>query len=102
MLTHGNIASNLSMTRQLVEVGPEDVCISFLPLSHITARHLDYLLFYRGVTIAYCPVIDELPEVMLETKPTLFVGVPRVYEKLCNQVQLKAKGVEEQDPSLVY
>ena len=31
---------------------------------------------------------------MLETKPTLFVGVPRVYEKLCNQVQLKAKGVK--------
>ncbi len=94
VLTHGNIASNLSMTRHLVDVGPQDVCISFLPLSHITARHLDYLLFYRGVTIAYCPVIDELPEVMLETRPTLFVGVPRVYEKLCNQVQLKAKGVK--------
>lgn len=94
VLTHGNIASNLSMTRHLVDVGPDDVCISFLPLSHITARHLDYLLFYRGVTIAYCPVIDDLPQVMLETKPTLFVGVPRVYEKLCNQVQLKAKGVK--------
>jgi long-chain acyl-CoA synthetase len=94
VLTHGNISSNLSETRHLVDVGPDDVCISFLPLSHITARHLDYLLFYRGVTIAYCPVIDELPEVMLEAKPTLFVGVPRVYEKLCNQVQLKAKGVK--------
>jgi long-chain acyl-CoA synthetase len=94
VLTHGNIASNLSMTRHLVDVGPNDVCISFLPLSHITARHLDYLLFYRGATVAYCPVIDELPEVMLETKPTLFVAVPRVYEKLCNQVQLKAKGVK--------
>lgn len=94
ILTHGNIASNLSMTRELVDVGPKDVCISFLPLSHITARHLDYLLFYRGVTIAYCPVIDDLPQVMLETQPTLFVGVPRVYEKLCNQVQLKAKGVK--------
>ncbi len=94
VLTHGNIASNLSMTRHLVEVGPDDVCISFLPLSHITARHLDYLLFYRGVTIAYCPVIDELPNVMLETRPTIFVGVPRVYEKMCNQVRLKAQGVK--------
>lgn len=94
VLTHGNVASNLSMTRHLVNIGPDDVCISFLPLSHITARHLDYLLFYRGVTIAYCPVIDELPQVMLETKPTVFVGVPRVYEKLCNQVQLKAKGLK--------
>ncbi len=95
ILTHGNIASNLNVTRQLVDVGPSDLCISFLPLSHITARHLDYLLYYRGVVIAYCPVIDELPQVMLETRPTLFVGVPRVYEKLCNQVQLKSQGVKK-------
>jgi long-chain acyl-CoA synthetase len=95
MLTHGNIASNLSETTRLVELNPEDACISFLPLSHITARHLDYVLFYHGVSIAYCPVIDELPQVMAETRPTVFVGVPRVYEKLCNQVQLKSTGVKK-------
>lgn len=95
ILTHGNIASNINMTRQLVEVGVGDVCISFLPLSHITARHVDYLLFYQGVTVAYCPIIDDLPQVMLQTHPTLFVGVPRVYEKLCNQVQLNAKGAKK-------
>jgi long-chain acyl-CoA synthetase len=95
ILTHGNIASNLSMTRELVDVGPSDLCVSFLPLSHITARHLDYLLYYRGVTIAYCSTIEELPKILLETKPTLFVGVPRVYEKVCNQVQLKAQGAKK-------
>ncbi len=95
VLTHGNIASNLSMTRHLVEVGPNDVCVSFLPLSHITARHLDYLLYYRGVIIAYCPAIDELPQMLQETRPTIFVGVPRVYEKICNQVQLKAQGAKK-------
>jgi long-chain acyl-CoA synthetase len=95
ILTHGNIASNLSMTRELVDVGPNDLCVSFLPLSHITARHLDYLLFYRGVTIAYCPTIDELPKVLQGARPTLFVGVPRVYEKVCNQVQLKAQGAKK-------
>jgi long-chain acyl-CoA synthetase len=95
ILTHGNIASNLNQTRQLVNIGPSDVCISFLPLSHITARHLDYLLYYRGAVVAYCPVIDELPNAMLEVKPTLFVGVPRVYEKLCNQVQLKSQGAKK-------
>jgi long-chain acyl-CoA synthetase len=95
ILTHGNIASNLSMTRELVDVGPNDLCVSFLPLSHITARHLDYLLYYRGVTVAYCPTIEELPKVLQETRPTLFVGVPRVYEKVCNQVQLKAHGAKK-------
>lgn len=95
ILTHENIASNLNQTHRLVDIGPEDICISFLPLSHITARHLDYLLFLRGVTVAYCPVIDDLPQVMAETRPTVFVGVPRVYEKLCNQVQLKSTGVKK-------
>jgi long-chain acyl-CoA synthetase len=94
ILTHGNIASNLSMTRHLVDVGPDDLCISFLPLSHITARHLDYLLYYRGVTVAYCPVIDELAKILLEVRPTIFVAVPRLYEKVCNQVQLKAQGAK--------
>ena len=55
ILTHGNIASNLSQSASLVDIGPEDLGISFLPLSHITARHVDYLLFCRGVSIAYCP-----------------------------------------------
>ena len=95
ILTHGNIASNLSMTRELVNVGPSDLCISFLPLSHITARHLDYLLYYRGVTVAYCSVIEELPKTLQEVRPTMFVAVPRVYEKVCNQVQLKAQGIKK-------
>lgn len=94
MLTHGNIASNLSVSLLLFDLGSDDLCISFLPLSHITARHLDYALFYRGVAIAYCPVIDELPRALIELKPTLFVAVPRVYEKVCNAAQQKATGVK--------
>jgi long-chain acyl-CoA synthetase len=94
ILTHGNIASNVSMSVQLLEMGPEDTAISFLPLSHITARHVDYLLFQRGVSIAYCPNFDDLPRTLLEIRPTLFVGVPRVYEKVHNQVQHKTTGTK--------
>jgi long-chain acyl-CoA synthetase len=94
ILTHGNIASNLSATARLVDVGPEDIGVSFLPLSHITARHVDYLMFLRGVTIAYCSNFDDLPRTLLEIKPTLFIGVPRVYEKVHNQIVLKMKGIK--------
>ena len=87
MLTHENLCSNLDRSNQDFEMGPADLCISYLPLSHITARHLDYWLFQDGVTIAYCPNVDELHRTMLETRPTLFVGVPRVYEKIYNAVQ---------------
>ena len=90
MLTHGNIASNLNYSLAEIPVGPEDSCISFLPLSHITARHLDYALFAEGAKIAYCPKFDALPQAMGQVKPTLFVGVPRVYEKVRQAVEQKA------------
>jgi long-chain acyl-CoA synthetase len=95
ILTHGNIASNLSVTAQLVDIGPEDIGISFLPLSHITARHVDYLMFSRGVTIAYCPNFEDLPRTLQEIRPTLFIGVPRVYEKVHNQILLKMEGAKQ-------
>ena len=60
MLTHGNIASNVSVSLDMFEIGKDDLSISYLPLSHITARHLDYALQYHCITIAYCPSIDDL------------------------------------------
>ena len=94
ILTHGNIASNLGMTADLVDMGQDDVAVSFLPLSHITARHVDYLLFQRGVTIAYCPNFDDLPRTLSEVRPTLFVGVPRVYEKIHNKILQTTQGTK--------
>jgi long-chain acyl-CoA synthetase len=92
MLTHGNIASNISCSLSEFDVGPGDISISFLPLCHITARHVDFSMFYYGVTLAYCPVIERLRETLLEVHPTIFVAVPRVYEKIYAQAELKAKG----------
>jgi long-chain acyl-CoA synthetase len=94
MLTHGNLASNINVSLDLYEFDKNDLCISFLPLSHVTARHLDYALMNAGVPLAYCPVIEQLPQVMKEVHPTLIVAVPRVYEKVYNQVQNKAHGIK--------
>ena len=92
MLTHGNIASNLGHSVTLFTPAPgEDLSISFLPLSHITARHIDYAYLEDGVTLAYCPRIEDLPQVLLETRPTFIVAVPRVYEKVYNQVLHKLR-----------
>lgn len=90
MLTHGNIASNTSFATREFGFGPEDGCISFLPLSHITARALDYAMFFYGASVAYCPKFDNLPVVMKQVRPTVFVGVPRVYEKIRQGVEQKA------------
>ncbi|MGB8062035.1 MAG: long-chain fatty acid--CoA ligase [Candidatus Sulfotelmatobacter sp.] len=92
MLTHGNIASNIQCSLLGFDMRPGLTSISFLPLCHITARHVDFAMLYHGVTLAYCPFIERLPEVLQEVRPTLFVAVPRVYEKIYAQAEQKAKG----------
>jgi long-chain acyl-CoA synthetase len=91
MLTHGNMASNISHSLPEFKVGLKDRCISFLPLSHVTARHVDLAMMYHGVTLAYCPQIEQLLQALAEVKPTIFVGVPRVYEKVYSQVTIRTK-----------
>lgn len=86
MLTHGNLTSNMEHSLDQYQFGANELGISFLPLSHITARHLDYAMFFHSITIAYCPNIDDLTAALEELKPTLFVAVPRVYEKIYNKV----------------
>jgi long-chain acyl-CoA synthetase len=90
MLTHGNIASNLNYSTQTFAWDTQSTCISFLPLSHITARHLDYALFCKGATLAYCGSFDKLPVALPAVKPTVFVAVPRVYEKIREVVERRA------------
>ena len=90
MLTHGNIASNQSVAVADFSFGPTDACISFLPLSHITARALDYVMYNCGAQVCYCSQFDKLPQAMREVRPTVFVGVPRVYEKIRQAVEQKA------------
>jgi long-chain acyl-CoA synthetase len=92
MLTHGNMASNLNCSLVEFPVKQDDVSISFLPLSHVTARHVDFALLYRGVTLAHLALVTQLPQALLEVKPTFFVAVPRVYEKIHFQTEQKAQG----------
>ena len=91
MLTHGNLASNLYTSLDAFTFDQEEeIALSFLPLSHITARHVDFGCMYRGVTLAYCPNFDDLPRMIKEIRPTFFVAVPRVYEKIYNAAQRNA------------
>jgi len=71
---------------------PGLLSISFLPLSHVTARHVDLAMLYHGVTLAYCPFMENLSQTLLEVRPTLCVSVPRVYEKIYAQAEASARG----------
>jgi long-chain acyl-CoA synthetase len=89
-LTHGNMAANQNYAPVDFDFNPTDALISFLPLSHVTARALDYVMYSHGVQVAYCSHFDKLPQAMREIRPTVFVGVPRVFEKIRQEVERRA------------
>lgn len=83
VLTHSNFLSNLDSVSQIFDCYPDDIFLSFLPLSHVlerTAGH--YFPVYSAASIAYAESIDDLPANMLEIKPTLMISVPRLFEKM--------------------
>jgi long-chain acyl-CoA synthetase len=90
MLTHGNMASNINYALREFGFGEGMSCVSFLPLSHVTARSVDLGLLYSGVTLAHLPQIDQLPQALREVRPNILLSVPRVYEKIHSQVELNA------------
>ncbi len=90
MLSHGNLTTCAKMASKQAEWTPGDVYLSFLPLSHVTARHVDYVCYLDGVSLAYCAVFDQLPQMLQEAKPTIIVAVPRVYEKVRAEAERQA------------
>jgi long-chain acyl-CoA synthetase len=87
MLSHGNIASNVTTCCRLFTFGDRDECLSFLPLSHIFERMFGhYSMFHAGVVINYAGGIDTVATDMQECRPTLMAAVPRLYEKIYARV----------------
>jgi long-chain acyl-CoA synthetase len=87
ILTHENFVANVAACSTLFDVTPEMVALSFLPLSHVFERMVDYLFFSRATTIAYAESIDRLADNFAEVKPHCFAAVPRVYEKMLARIQ---------------
>jgi long-chain acyl-CoA synthetase len=87
MLTHGNIASNVSTCCDLFSFTEQDECLSFLPLSHIFERMFGhYSMFHCGVVINYAESVDTVAADMQRWRPTLMASVPRLYEKIYGRV----------------
>ncbi|MBI3864613.1 MAG: long-chain fatty acid--CoA ligase [Planctomycetia bacterium] len=88
MLTHGNLLSNALATRQLADIQPADVQLSWLPYSHIYARTVDhYLTTVAGTTLALAESVETLVTNLAETLPMWMNSVPRFYEKVWSGVE---------------
>jgi long-chain acyl-CoA synthetase len=87
MLTHGNVASNVTTCVGLFDFFAGDECLSFLPLSHIFERMFGhYSMLHAGVVINYAGGIDTVAADMQELRPTMMASVPRLYEKIYTRV----------------
>ncbi len=94
MLTHNNVASNVRGSCMILPIGVDDNTISFLPLSHILQRMVDYLFFWTGCTIGYPRSLETLIVDLKKLEPTVVVSVPRIYEKIYNGV-MAAEGFKK-------
>lgn len=83
MLSHRNILSNAHAVLSLVNVYPEDVFLSFLPLSHMLERTGSYILpMIAGSTVAFARSVGQLGEDMQTIAPSVIIAVPRVFERV--------------------
>lgn len=83
MLTHDNILENVKATLQRVAPVPEDVFLSFLPLSHTFERTAGYYLpIASGCCVAHARSVALLPEDLKTVRPTILISVPRIYERV--------------------
>lgn len=90
MLSHKNILSNINASTGIFQWSNKQGYISFLPLSHITARHVDYVMLAAGIGVSYCSSFDDLPGMLQQVRPSNFVSVPRVYEKVRKEAERRA------------
>jgi long-chain acyl-CoA synthetase len=90
MLSHTNIISNAIDAGEKYAFSDQDVCLSVLPLSHIFERTGMYLYILNGIAIHYAESMDKVPDNLQEVRPTLFIGVPRIFEKVYASARLKA------------
>ena len=90
MLSHHNILSNAHSCLDTFAVKPDDVFLSFLPLSHAFERTLGYYLtIMTGATVAFARSISTLSDDLQTIKPTLLISVPRIYERIYAAISSK-------------
>jgi long-chain acyl-CoA synthetase len=90
MLTHANLVSNMRAARECLALNPDDVALSFLPLSHSFERMASFLYLFTGTTIVFAESFDTVGRDLALVRPTMVTGVPRVYEKM--QARILEKG----------
>jgi long-subunit acyl-CoA synthetase (AMP-forming) len=93
MLTQRNLAFIAERAQEILPVHAGDRLISYLPLSHIAEQVVSHLLsLATGACVHFAESLEKLPENLREVRPHIFLGVPRVWEKI--QAGIQAAGAQ--------
>jgi len=88
MLSHRSVSFAAQMAQQIGNVNERDVIISYLPLSHVAEQMISiHGPTISGAAVWFCPDLDQLGNLLRAARPTIFFGVPRVWEKLQGRVE---------------
>ncbi len=92
MLSHRNLAWTASVALQLTDATADDVLLSYLPLSHIAEQMLSIHGWCSvGTCVYFAESIEKVPEDLKSARPTIFFGVPRIWEKFNAGVAAKLR-----------
>ncbi len=92
MLSHRNILANVQSGLADFEVYPDDLFLSFLPLSHMFERTAGYYLnIVSGAGVAFARSVPQLAEDLKSIKPTVLMSVPRIYERFLAAINEQLK-----------
>ncbi len=87
MLSHKNILANAYAALQCGEFYPDDVFLSFLPLSHTLERTGGcFLPMMASSKVSFARSVQHLAEDIQAVRPTAFISVPRIYEMIYAKV----------------
>lgn len=93
MLSHNNLISNVRETIGAHDLGYHHRAMSFLPLCHVLERMMNYHFQYKGMSIYYVENMGTVGDMIKEIKPHIFVTVPRLLEKVYDNIISKGRSL---------
>ena len=106
MLTHNNIASNVVASLEKLPFDASEFhgqnVLSYLPLSHVFERMVEYMYLSMGCRIYYTEVIDEIRDDLQYVQPFFLATVPRLLEKIHTGVKVKGQELSGAKKNLYY
>ncbi len=89
MLSNSNLCSDLEAVTHSVEIKEDDVSLSVLPLHHTYEAIAFLMMIYKGGCISFCKGFRYLVYDFAQYKPTVFVSVPLILEKIHRRITEK-------------